>query len=87
MIMIAAAIMPVVIKTKSMDERILPRRLTLDIPATAEAMEKNTRGIMAVKRRFRKTSPKGFKKIVSFFRIMPNKEPIPMATISRRENL
>jgi hypothetical protein len=56
------------------------------MPATAEVMEKNTRGTMAVKRRFRKTSPKGFNTTASFFRTIPNREPMPMETISRIEN-
>jgi hypothetical protein len=56
------------------------------MPATAEEMEKNTSGIMAVKRRFRKTSPKGLKWTASFFRTMPTREPIPMDAIKRSEN-
>jgi hypothetical protein len=56
------------------------------MPATADAMEKNTRGTIAVKRRFKNKSPKGFRKTTSFFSTTPATEPIPIEAIRSSEN-
>jgi hypothetical protein len=57
-----------------------------DIPATAEEMEKKTRGTMTVKSRFRKTSPKGLKMAASFLKTIPSRAPMTIERMSRMEN-
>jgi hypothetical protein len=64
--MMTEAISPVTVKTSSIADNILPSRLRLVIPATDEEMEKNTKGIIAVKSKLRKMSPKGLKTTASF---------------------
>ena len=53
-------------KTSIIADMILPRRRILVIEATADEIEKKTRGIIAVKRRLRKISPNGLKTMASF---------------------
>ena len=62
------AIRPVITNTKIIADMIFPKRRILVIPATAEEMEKKTRGTMAVKRRLRKISPKRFEDSGIFFK-------------------
>jgi len=84
-IMNTEATAPVRTKTPSMEKRILPSRRPLVIPATAEEMEKNTRGTRAVKRRLRKISPSGLRRAASSLRRSPSPEPIPMEKSSSSE--
>jgi len=80
--MVMEAIRPVIIKTSIIADIILVRRLMLVMEATAEDREKKTRGVIAVKRRLRKISPKGLKIAASFLKIIPRNDPI-MIDITR----
>jgi hypothetical protein len=77
--------MPVKIKKTIIQDNILPRRFRFDIPATAEEMEKNTSGTIAVNRRFRKASPKGLKIAASFLKTTPRVQPKITEAIKRIE--
>jgi hypothetical protein len=48
------------------------------IPATAEEIEKNTRGTTIVKSRLRKISPKGLKIMAFSLKTMPKTQPREM---------
>ena len=61
-----AAIKPAIVKTTIMAVNIFPRRFMSDIPATADEMEKKTRGMTIVKRRLRNISPSGLRTAASF---------------------
>jgi hypothetical protein len=56
-----------------------------DIPATADEMEKKTRGITIVKRRLRNMSPSGLSTAASFLKMIPRIEPIMMDIIKMNE--
>lgn len=83
--MIADAVMPVTMKTNSIEDIILPSRFRFDMPATADEIEKKTSGTMAVNRRFRKISPKGFSMAASFLRTIPRTEPRSTERIRSKE--
>ena len=76
---------PAMVKTTIMAVNIFPSRFMSDIPATADEMEKKTRGITIVKRRLRNISPSGFKTAASFLKMIPRTEPIMMDIIKMNE--
>jgi len=80
-----AAMKPAMVKTTIMAVNILPRRFMSDIPATADEMEKKTRGMTIVKRRLRNISPSGLSMAAFFLKTIPRTEPIMMDIIKMNE--
>jgi len=64
---------------------IFPRRRMSVMAATADDIEKKTRGMMAVKSRLRKISPNGLKTEAFPLKIIPSKEPISREIININE--
>lgn len=84
-IMTTEAIIPVNMNIKSIEKIIFPNRPTLVMLATDEEIEKKTSGIIAVNKRFRKISPKGFKTAASCLKIIPSSVPIKREIIKVME--
>ena len=80
-----AAMKPATVKTTIMAVNIFPSRFKSDIPATADEMEKKTRGTTIVKRRLRNISPSGLRTAASFLKMIPRTEPIMMDIIKMNE--
>jgi hypothetical protein len=78
MVVIAAAISPVMMNTASMVPRILPNLLRFAILATALVTVIKTKGTTMVNMRFKKMSPSGCSTVAFLPRIKPRTLPMMM---------